>query len=59
MVHLDFGVVFSFVGFLSIITATVILNFKNHISMNVIIIISAMLGVAHLDEESAGVISKL
>lgn len=57
--HLDFGVVFSFVGFLSIIMTTVIFNLKNQISMKNIIVISAMLGVAHLDEESAGVISKL
>jgi len=52
--HLDFGVVLEFTGFLSVMITTIVLNLKNQITMkNAIIITSTMLGVAHLNEEPA------
>lgn len=53
MFHIDFGVVFEFAGFLSAMIATIVLNFKNQLNMKKTIILSTMLGVAHLNEEPA------
>lgn len=50
---LDFGVVFEVAGFLSVTIATIVLNLKNQLTMKNMIIISTMLGVAHLNEEPA------
>ena len=53
MFHIDFGVVFEIAGFLSVMIATIVLNFKNQLNMKKTMILSTMLGVAHLNEEPA------
>lgn len=59
MILIDFGVIFKLVGFLAVTLVTLVVNFKTQLSMKTLLIVSTMLGVAHLNEESARSLSKL
>jgi hypothetical protein len=60
MVLFNFGVIFKYVGFFTVSLVTfLVVNFKTQLSMKTLLIVSTMLGVAHLNEESARSLSKL